>query len=101
LSKEAPSRRRTALAALGFSLLNPHVYLDTVILLGGIGARHPAVQRPGFIAGASSASLLWFFGLAFGAALLTPLFHKPVTWRILDVLIGCVMWLIAARLVWP
>jgi L-lysine exporter family protein LysE/ArgO len=94
------SLQRTVLAVLAFSLLNPHVYLDTVVLLGGIGARHPAADRPSFVAGASAASLLWFFGLAYGAALLIPLFRRPVTWRALDIVIGCVMWLIAARLIW-
>jgi L-lysine exporter family protein LysE/ArgO len=97
--KPATSVRSTVFAVLAFSLLNPHVYLDTVILLGGLGARHPAAERPSFILGATTASLIWFFGLAYGASLLTPLFRKPVTWRVLDVLIGCVMWLIAARLV--
>ncbi len=96
--KEAVTLRSTILAVLAFSLLNPHVYLDTVILLGGIGARHPLNQRPSFILGASTASLLWFFGLAYGAALLTPLFRKPITWRLLDIFVGCVMWLIAIRL---
>jgi L-lysine exporter family protein LysE/ArgO len=96
--QDAESMRRTVLSVLAFSLLNPHVYLDTVVLLGGIGARHPAEARASFILGACSASTLWFFGLAYGSALLTPLFRKPVTWRVLDVLIGAVMWLIAARL---
>ncbi len=98
--KQGSTLRGTVLAVLAFSLLNPHVYLDTVILLGGLGARHPATERPGFILGASIASLFWFFGLAYGASLLTPLFRKPVTWRVLDVLIGCVMWLIALSLIW-
>jgi L-lysine exporter family protein LysE/ArgO len=98
-AQEASSLRKTVLAVLAFSLLNPHVYLDTVVLLGGLGARHPDAERSSFILGASAASLLWFFGLAYGSALLTPLFRKPLTWRILDILIGGVMWLIAARLI--
>jgi L-lysine exporter family protein LysE/ArgO len=97
--KKVISLRGTVLAVLAFSLLNPHVYLDTLILLGGLGARHPAVERPSFILGASTASMLWFFSLAYGASLLTPLFRKSITWRVLDVLIGGVMWLIATRLV--
>lgn len=95
----AHSARGTVLALLGFSLLNPHVYLDTVILLGSVGASHPAIERPSFVLGAITASLLWFFGLAYGAALLAPLFRKPITWRALDLLVGCVMWVIAAGLV--
>ena len=91
--------RSTVLTVLAFSLLNPHVYLDTVILLGGIGARHPIDERLGFVLGASTASVLWFFGLAYGAALIAPLFLRPITWRVLDTLVGCVMWLIAAGLI--
>lgn len=91
--------KATILTLLAFSLLNPHVYLDTVLLLGSIGARHPEAQRISFIAGASSASVLWFFGLAYGSAVLTPLFRKKITWRILDLLIGCVMILIAVQLI--
>ncbi|HEY2981907.1 MAG TPA: LysE/ArgO family amino acid transporter [Anaerolineales bacterium] len=98
---QVASVRGTVLAVLAFSLLNPHVYIDTVILLGGLGARHPAAERLSFVLGAWSASTLWFFGLAYGARFLTPLFQKPLTWRILDVLIGCVMWMIAIRLIWP
>jgi L-lysine exporter family protein LysE/ArgO len=93
------SLRATVLAVLAFSLLNPHVYLDTVILLGGIGARHPAPERPAFVAGACTASILWFFGLAYGSGVLAPLFRRPSTWRALDALVGCVMWAIAAGLV--
>lgn len=101
------SLRSTILALLAFSLLNPHVYLDTVIMVGGIGARHPAAQRPSFVLGAASASAIWFFGLAYGAGFLAPLFKREKTWRILDFAIGCVMLFIAAKLVlfalqsWP
>lgn len=107
LSPEAAGRtagatlRSTMVAALGFSLLNPHVYLDTVIMLGSIGSRHIAADRPAFVAGASTASLVWFFGLAYGAALLAPLFRNPRTWRVLDLLVGGIMWAIAARLIVP
>jgi L-lysine exporter family protein LysE/ArgO len=92
------SLRSTLLALLAFSLLNPHVYLDTVIMVGGIGARHPAAQRPSFVLGAASASAIWFFGLAYGAGFLAPLFKKKITWRVLDFAIGCVMLFIAAKL---
>jgi len=88
------------LMTAAFSLLNPHVWLDTVVLLGGIGGQYAAVRRAFFAAGAMLASLLWFFALAYGAARLTPLFRKPATWRVLDALIGCVMWAIAGSLVW-
>jgi L-lysine exporter family protein LysE/ArgO len=82
-----------------FTFLNPHVYLDTVLLLGGMGARRPLPERPWYAAGASLASVLWFFGLAYGARFLTPLFRRPFTWRILDALIALVMFSLAAGLV--
>lgn len=86
-------------AALSFSLLNPHVYLDTVVLLGAIGGQQPGNDgRIEFALGAISASVLWFFGLAYGARLLAPLFARPVAWRILDGLIAVVMWVLAASL---
>jgi len=99
VSSGGATLQATVLAALGFSLLNPHVYLDTVVMLGGIGSRHLPADRPAFAAGAATASLLWFFGLAYGAGLLAPLFRDPRTWRILDLLIGVIMWAIAYGLV--
>jgi len=97
----APARwLKIVLATLAISLLNPHVYLDTVVLLGSIGARYPAGERLLFAAGAMLASLIWFFALAYGAAWLTPLFRRPAAWRLLDLAVGCVMWAIAASLIW-
>lgn len=94
------SGRSAALAALGLSLLNPHVYLDTVVLLGSIGAQYPVPARVWFAAGAITASIGWFFSLGFGARLLSPLFAKPVAWRVLDLVVAGVMWWIAGSLVW-
>lgn len=88
-----------ALATLAVSLLNPHVYLDTVVLIGGLAGQYPAAQRASFGLGAGSMSLVWFFGLAYGARLLGPLFERPVAWRALDVFVGVVMWAIAATLI--
>ena len=87
------------LLTLAVSLLNPHVYLDTVVLIGGIAAQYPAEQRIFFALGAGTASVVWFFGLAYGARLLAPLFQKPIAWRILDFLIGVIMWGIATSLI--
>lgn len=81
------------------SVLNPHVYLDTVILIGGLAAQFAADQRLYFGLGALSASGLWFFGLAYGARLLEPLFRNPTAWRVLDIIIGIVMWAIALSLI--
>lgn len=91
--------RSAALAqAAAFTLLNPHVYLDTVLLLGSIGAQQAPSLRPWFIAGASSASLCWFAGLGYGARKLAPLFARPRAWQVLDGLIGATMFLLAALL---
>jgi len=87
------------LFTLAVSLLNPHVYLDTIVLIGGIAAQYPAAQRIFFALGAGSASVFWFFGLAYGARLLPPLFRKPLAWRILDILIGLIMWSNAISLI--
>ncbi|MGB4593573.1 MAG: LysE/ArgO family amino acid transporter [Coriobacteriia bacterium] len=87
-------------ATLAVSLLNPHVYLDTIVLLGSVAAQYPAATRVFFALGAMSASGIWFFSLAYGARLLAPLFARPVAWRVLDVVIGVVMWWVAGSLAW-
>ena len=91
--------RRQALAqAAAFTLLNPHVYLDTVLLVGAVGSQQAAAARPVFVAGAASASLLWFAGLGYGARLLAPVFARPRAWQVLDVVIGLTMLGLAAAL---
>jgi L-lysine exporter family protein LysE/ArgO len=92
--------RATVLSALSFSLLNPHVYLDTLVLVGSVGGHYPADLRPLFALGAMAASTIWFFGLSYGAGLLTPYFSRPATWRVLDMFVGCVMWVVAGLLLW-
>jgi len=93
-----PSRKAVLAAMLGFSLLNPHVYLDTVILLGSVGGQQPGGGRLAFALGAMLASALWFSALGFGARYLAPLFARPLAWRLLDGLIAVVMWSIAVSL---
>jgi len=83
-----------------FTFLNPHVYIDTVLLTGAVGAALPAPQRPLFVAGAVSASLTWFCGLGFGARLLAPFFARPSAWRALDLAVGVMMLGLAASLLW-
>ena len=85
--------------AAAFTLLNPHVYLDTVVLVGSVGAQQ-GDQRWWFAAGASLASVLWFSGLGYGARWLAPLFAQPRAWRVLDGLIGLTMLGLAAGLAW-
>lgn len=97
-TEHQPSRSRAVLTALALSLLNPHVYLDTVVLIGGIAGQYVLSQRPWFAAGAMTASFLWFYGLVLGARWLAPLFRKPVAWRVLDLVICAVMWSIAVSL---
>jgi L-lysine exporter family protein LysE/ArgO len=85
--------------AAAFTLLNPQVYLDTVLLVGSIGAQQTAALRSWFIAGASSASILWFALLGFGARWLAPWFARPRAWQALDGLIGLTMFVLSALLV--
>jgi len=92
------SMRQAALTVLTLTLLNPHVYLDTIVLLGGIGAQQPDAGRPWFMAGAVIASVVWFASLGFGARLLAPWFAKPLAWRLLDAGVACVMIGLAASL---
>lgn len=94
-----PNLKETISTVLALSLLNPHVYLDTVVLVGSIGAQFPSIERSYFALGAIVSSFVWFFSMGFGARYLGPLFQKPVAWKILDFIIGCVMWLIALTLV--
>ena len=86
-------------ATLAVSLLNPHVYLDTVVLIGSIAGQYAPSLRGWFALGAGVASLAWFSSLGFGARLLAPLFRKPTAWRVLDLCIAVVMWWIAITLV--
>lgn len=90
---------RTVIAmTLAFTFLNPHVYLDTVLLLGSIGNQYRPDQW-WFALGATCASILWFCTLGFGARAAARLMSRPITWRVLDVTIAVVMLLIAIRLV--
>lgn len=93
------ARRTVLLATLAITLLNPHVYLDTMVLIGSVGAQQswPAW----FVAGAASASILWFFSLAIGAARLAPVLSRPLTWRLIDLLVAGMMLKVAWTLVAP
>ncbi|VXC49898.1 Arginine exporter protein ArgO [Pseudomonas sp. 8Z] len=96
-SNESRSRRAVLLATLAVTLLNPHVYLDTVLLIGSLGAQQTA---PGaYAAGAASASVLWFSTLAFAAAWLAPWLAKPLTWRLIDLGVAAMMLAVAVQLI--
>lgn len=78
-------------ACLAFTFLNPHVYLDTVVLLGSLSGQYDGSARVAYGVGACLASFVWFFSLGYGARLLQPVFERPAAWRVLDILIGLVM----------
>ncbi len=96
---DAPARSRgsVALTAAALTFLNPHVYLDTVVMLGSLANTHGAL-RWAFAGGAMVASAAWFTGLGFGAHALSGPLGRPTTWRVLDLLIGAVMLVLAAYL---
>jgi L-lysine exporter family protein LysE/ArgO len=94
----AESRGAALAQAAAFTLLNPHVYLDTVLLVGSVGAQQPAGLRGWFIAGASLASVGWFVLLGYGARWLAPWFAQPRAWQLLDRAIGATMFVLAALL---
>jgi L-lysine exporter family protein LysE/ArgO len=94
----ASSLGGVAARALALTWLNPHVYLDTVLLLGSLAASHGPGGRWWFAVGAGLASVAWFLGLGYGARLLSPLLARPRAWQVLDVLIGLTMLTIAVSL---
>jgi L-lysine exporter family protein LysE/ArgO len=92
------SLAQTLEMCLALTWLNPHVYLDTVILLGAISTRFPG-NAASFAAGAMTGSFLFFFSLGFGAQYLRPIFTSPTSWRVLEALIAATMWAIALKLI--
>lgn len=83
---------------LAVTLLNPHVYLDTVIILGSVGGQFKDNAKLAFALGTILASFIWFYGLAAGAAKMAPLLSQPKVLRIIDFIVGCIMWFIAFSL---
>jgi L-lysine exporter family protein LysE/ArgO len=96
---EGMTRSAAIAQAAAFTLLNPHVYLDTVLLVGSMGAQQPAPMRGWFVAGAAAASITWFSLLGFGARWMAPLFAHPRAWQVLDGLIGLTMWVLSVLMV--
>jgi L-lysine exporter family protein LysE/ArgO len=90
--------RGAVATALAVTWLNPHVYLDTVVLLGAVGAQHEGAARLRFLLGAGTASLLWFSLLGFGAQKLAPWLQSARTWRAIDATVALVMWALAWQL---
>ncbi|EMY0378473.1 LysE family transporter [Salmonella enterica] len=79
------------ITTISFSLLNPNVWIDTVAIVGGVSSTIDASQKINYLAGALSASFLWFFSIGYLAAWLSQIFTKPLFWRVIDLLIGCYM----------
>ena len=98
ISGTGASLLSTLTSALALTFLNPHVYLDTVILLGSIGAQHAGTERIAFAVGACLASAIWFALLGFGAAALAPYLRKPSTWRLMDAAVALLMSYLAINL---
>lgn len=94
------SLKAAILTTLAVTLLNPHVYLDTIVLMGSISSQFGADNRIFFGAGAAVASFVWFYSLSLGARFLEPLFQKEVSWRVLDTVVGLTMWVIAFTLIY-
>ena len=92
------SKKNVILLTFAMALLNPHVYIDTVVILGGIASNLTYNEKLYFLFGALIASFSWFFSLGYGARFLIPIFKKNKTWQILDFIIGCIMYLIAFNL---
>lgn len=89
----------TFTALLAFTFLNPHTYIDTMLILGSVGADHPSAEHLPFILGSLSASFVWFFSLTYGASMLSPVFKNPRAWQVLDTMMGFIMFGIAATLI--
>jgi len=88
------------LACCAFTILNPHVYIDTIVILGGFAANLTVAEQPWFVFGGVSASFLWFFSLSFLGQKLSPILSKPKSQRIIDFVIACMMWLLATYLLY-
>ncbi len=99
--EEALALGPTIGTALAFTFLNPHVYLDTVLLIGGASSRYASDDRVAFAVGASLASFLFFFALGYGARRLSSVLDRPESWRVIDMGIACVMFAIAGAIMLP
>lgn len=92
------TKSKAIITTLAITLLNPHVYLDTVVVVGGVAGTLVNSLKIYFISGALIASFIWFFGLGYGARRLAPIFEKPSTWKFLNLAISIFMFLISFKL---
>ena len=92
--------RNAVLTVLGLSLLNPHVYLDTVVLLGGLAGQYDGMARVWFAVGAMTASVFWFYGIGYAAIRVAPFFRTQRGTRLMEGTIACIMFALAFNLLW-
>ena len=78
--------------ALALTFFNPHTYVDTLVILGSMSTHHVGAARIAFVSGAIAGTAVWFYGLGFGARFFAPGFKSQTAWRVLDVLVGLIMW---------
>ena len=94
-ARTTESLKKTLLVLFALTFFNPLVYLDTVVLLGTLGARFEGEKRWLFAIGAMSSAFVWFFSLSYGARLLSPLFQSPKCQKMIEGIVGCIMWTVA------
>ena len=99
--KEEESRGKTILTALAFTYLNPHVYVDTLLLIGGASSRYVGNEKMAFGIGAATASFVFFFSLGYGAKLMSPILNNPSLWKVIDLIIASMMFVIAGVIIGP
>ena len=100
ISDSVVSKRvKTVIATFAVSLLNPHVYMDTVVIIGGLASVLPSYEKRSFAIGALLASSIWFVLLSYAASKLTPLLTNPKTWKIINMIIAIIMWAISVNLI--
>jgi len=98
INKKSSTLIKTMSILIVFTWANPHVYLDTVFLIGSISQQYNGLYKVYFGIGACSASFVWFFCLSYGAKLINPIMQKPLNWRILDLVIAFIMFFISINL---
>lgn len=99
MNKADDSLKKAILTTLAVTLLNPHVYLDTVVVMGGIASHYEPSGRMIFAAGACSASFIWFSLLSFAGVRMAPYFARPATWRVMYLSVCAIMWGLGISLV--
>ena len=99
--KEEESRGKIVITALAFTYLNPHVYVDTLLLIGGASSRYIGNEKLSFGIGAATASFVFFFSLGYGAKLMSPILNNPRSWKVIDLVIATIMFVIAGIIMAP